>query len=101
MSPPAAPRYVICRSEALEGVDPVSTDEYNLHRIHKQASLQGGRRRDSVEHFALVGAAGFVAPRHLKAIHDTGNTLVAATDASDTVGITDLLQLLSCWLDGC
>ncbi len=39
--------------------------------------------------FALVGAAGFVAPRHLKAIADTGNVLVAALDPHDSVGIID------------
>jgi len=39
--------------------------------------------------FALVGAAGFVAPRHLKAIAETGNVLVAAVDPHDSVGIID------------
>jgi UDP-N-acetyl-2-amino-2-deoxyglucuronate dehydrogenase len=39
--------------------------------------------------FGLVGAAGFVAPRHLKAIADTGNVLVAACDPHDSVGIID------------
>lgn len=39
--------------------------------------------------FALIGAAGFVAPRHMKAIHDTDNKLVAALDPSDSVGIID------------
>ncbi len=39
--------------------------------------------------FALIGAAGFVAPRHLKAIKDTGNHLVAAMDKFDSVGIID------------
>lgn len=39
--------------------------------------------------FALTGAAGYIAPRHLQAIHDTGNTLVAALDRSDSVGILD------------
>src|SRR4249920_32136 len=39
--------------------------------------------------FALLGAAGFVAPRHLKAIADTGNVLVAAVDPHDSVGIID------------
>ena len=39
--------------------------------------------------FALIGAAGFVAPRHMKAIKDTGNTLVAALDTNDSVGIID------------
>ena len=39
--------------------------------------------------FALIGAAGFVAPRHLKAIKETGNRLVAALDPYDGVGIMD------------
>jgi len=39
--------------------------------------------------FALTGVAGFVAPRHLQAIKDTGNRLVAAVDPHDAVGILD------------
>ncbi|HRS17162.1 MAG TPA: Gfo/Idh/MocA family oxidoreductase [Thermoanaerobaculaceae bacterium] len=39
--------------------------------------------------FALIGAAGYIAPRHMKAIADTGNRLVAATDPHDAVGILD------------
>src|SRR3989442_11036048 len=39
--------------------------------------------------FALTGAAGYIAPRHLKAIKDTGNRLVAAADPHDAVGILD------------
>lgn len=39
--------------------------------------------------FALVGAAGFIAPRHFKAIKETGNELVAALDKHDNVGILD------------
>ncbi|MBC6936342.1 MAG: gfo/Idh/MocA family oxidoreductase [Chloroflexi bacterium] len=39
--------------------------------------------------FALIGAAGFVAPRHLKAIKDVGGELVAALDTHDSVGILD------------
>lgn len=39
--------------------------------------------------FALIGAAGFVAPRHMKAIVETGNRLVCALDRSDSVGILD------------
>lgn len=42
-----------------------------------------------MKRFALIGVAGFVAPRHLQAIRDTGNTLVAALDRSDSVGILD------------
>ena len=39
--------------------------------------------------FALIGAAGYIAPRHMRAIKDTGNELVAAMDPNDTVGILD------------
>lgn len=39
--------------------------------------------------FGLIGAAGFVAPRHMKAIADTGQQLVAALDPKDSVGIID------------
>ena len=42
-----------------------------------------------MHNFALVGAAGFVAPRHMKAIRDTGNRLVAAVDPHDSVGVLD------------
>jgi len=39
--------------------------------------------------FALVGAGGYIAPRHMKAIRDTGNDLIAAMDVNDSVGILD------------
>jgi UDP-N-acetyl-2-amino-2-deoxyglucuronate dehydrogenase len=39
--------------------------------------------------FALIGSAGFVAPRHLKAIKSTGNNLLASIDPNDSVGILD------------
>jgi UDP-N-acetyl-2-amino-2-deoxyglucuronate dehydrogenase len=39
--------------------------------------------------FALIGVAGYIAPRHMTAIRDTGNTLVAALDPNDSVGIVD------------
>ena len=39
--------------------------------------------------FGLIGAAGYVAPRHMKAIRDTGNTLLTALDPNDSVGIID------------
>jgi UDP-N-acetyl-2-amino-2-deoxyglucuronate dehydrogenase len=39
--------------------------------------------------FALTGVAGFVAPRHLRAIKDTGNRLIAAADPHDAVGVLD------------
>lgn len=39
--------------------------------------------------FALIGAAGYVAPRHMRAIQDTENELVAALDKNDSVGVID------------
>lgn len=41
------------------------------------------------KNFALIGAGGYIAPRHLKAIRDTGNRLIAAVDPKDSVGILD------------
>ncbi len=41
------------------------------------------------KNFALIGAAGYIAPRHMQAIKETGNQLVAAMDPSDSVGILD------------
>jgi UDP-N-acetyl-2-amino-2-deoxyglucuronate dehydrogenase len=42
-----------------------------------------------MKNFALIGAAGYIAPRHMKAIKDTGNNLLAALDKHDNVGILD------------
>lgn len=42
-----------------------------------------------MSNFALIGAAGYIAVRHLKAIKETGNNLVAALDPFDSVGVID------------
>lgn len=42
-----------------------------------------------MKNFALVGAAGYIASRHMKAIKETGNQLVVATDKNDSVGVID------------
>jgi UDP-N-acetyl-2-amino-2-deoxyglucuronate dehydrogenase len=42
-----------------------------------------------MKNFVLIGAAGYIAPRHMKAIKDTGNRLVAALDKNDNVGVLD------------
>jgi len=42
-----------------------------------------------MKNFAICGVAGYIAPRHLKAIKDTGNNLIAALDPHDSVGIMD------------
>jgi UDP-N-acetyl-2-amino-2-deoxyglucuronate dehydrogenase len=46
-----------------------------------------------MKNFAVIGVAGFVAPRHLAAIKDTGNRLIAATDPNDSVGVLDRYSL--------
>lgn len=42
-----------------------------------------------MKNFALIGAAGYIAPRHLKAVKETQNNLIAAYDKFDSVGIMD------------
>ena len=42
-----------------------------------------------MRNFALIGAAGYIAPRHMKAVKETGNRLKVAVDKSDSVGIID------------
>ena len=42
-----------------------------------------------MKNFAIIGVCGYIAPRHLKAIKDTGNNLLSAYDKSDSVGIMD------------
>jgi UDP-N-acetyl-2-amino-2-deoxyglucuronate dehydrogenase len=42
-----------------------------------------------VKTFALIGACGYIAPKHLRAIKDTGNVLVATLDRSDSAGVLD------------
>jgi len=42
-----------------------------------------------MKNFTLIGASGYIAPRHMKAIKETNNNLVAALDKFDSVGIID------------
>ena len=42
-----------------------------------------------MKYFALIGAAGYIAPRHMQAIADTGNQLIAAVDPHDSAGALD------------
>lgn len=41
------------------------------------------------KNFAVIGVGGYIAPRHLRAIRDTGNRLLAAVDPKDSVGLLD------------
>ncbi len=52
--------------------------------------VRGRMKTDSrMKRFAIIGVGGYVAPRHLKAIKDTGNVLEAALDPNDSVGVMD------------
>ena len=42
-----------------------------------------------MKNFALIGVSGYIAPRHMLAIKDTGNDLIAALDPNDSVGVID------------
>ena len=63
--------------------DPLIRDQHPLTSDQRQTTA------NEPKNFALVGAGGYIAPRHMKAIRDTGNRLVAAVDKSDSVGIID------------
>jgi UDP-N-acetyl-2-amino-2-deoxyglucuronate dehydrogenase len=60
----------------------VNDTGWKTGRLKKLSQMSGKR-------FALIGAAGYIAPRHMQAIKDTGNVLVAALDKHDSVGILD------------
>ena len=49
-----------------------------------------------MKRFALIGAAGYIAPRHMIAIQKTGNDLVAALDPNDSVSDISALELYEC-----
>ena len=42
-----------------------------------------------MKNFALIGASGYIAPRHMRAIKDTGNQMIAALDPYDGIGVLD------------
>ena len=42
-----------------------------------------------MKNFGIIGVGGYIAPRHLKAIKETGNNLIVALDKNDSVGIMD------------
>lgn len=77
----AEPSYDGCRAGPVHSFigDPAVSDVAPL----------SAKPSNGPKNFALIGAAGYIAPRHMQAIRDTGNRLVAALDPSDSVGIID------------
>ena len=57
--------------------------------IQAEADRAGTEGRSRSRNFAVIGVAGYIAPRHLRAIVETGNRIVAAVDPHDSVGILD------------
>jgi UDP-N-acetyl-2-amino-2-deoxyglucuronate dehydrogenase len=62
---------------------------FNSELRTQNSELRTQNSKLETMNFALIGAAGFIAPRHMKAIKDTGNNLVAAVDPYDCVGVID------------
>lgn len=56
---------------------------------HNTALEANPDQRENGKNFALTGIGGYIAPRHLKAIQDTRNQMIAAVDPNDSVGIID------------
>src|SRR3984957_14029791 len=74
--------------------DSATRRRIRLHRASLQNGTRGPRTKGSArmtrpKNFAILGVGGYIAPRHLKAIRDTGNRLVAACDPKDSVGHLD------------
>ena len=66
-----------------------------LIEIYRDIALQGHKKFFQMANFAIVGVAGYIAPRHLKAIADTGNKVVAAYDRFDSVSFPTVHSSLS------
>ena len=71
--------------------EPRTTNNENRTTNNQQRTANHENRTSTLnmKNFALIGAAGYIAPRHLKAIKDTHNTLIAALDKFDSVGVMD------------
>jgi len=57
--------------------------------VGRESSKKEDKQGERLKRFALIGAAGYVAPKHMQAIKDIGGDLVAAMDPHDSVGILD------------
>ncbi len=85
---PERPFRVDTSNERARARNPTAARDSRLRACNTSPSSED--TRDAVrKNFAITGAGGFVAPRHLRAIRDTGNQLVAALDPKDSVGILD------------
>ena len=69
--------------------DRVKWKSYHKLRDSEQSGLKTYEIYMKPQNFALIGAAGYIAPRHIKAIADTGNNLMVAYDKFDSVGRLD------------
>jgi UDP-N-acetyl-2-amino-2-deoxyglucuronate dehydrogenase len=78
---------VLCNSLVRAGVQDYCPSVAHNPMNGSILSLQ--RSPGMAKNFAIIGVAGFVAPRHLKAIKSTGNRLAAAVDSHDSAGVLD------------
>ena len=72
----------ISKAKHFLGYEP----QYNINKVGQNNKVLP---REINEKFALIGAAGYIAPRHMAAIKETGNNLLACLDPNDSVGIID------------
>ena len=57
--------------------------------MSRKIKSSGPKKGLSMKKFGLIGASGYIAPRHMKAIKETGNELPVSYDINDSVGILD------------
>jgi UDP-N-acetyl-2-amino-2-deoxyglucuronate dehydrogenase len=61
----------------------------SLEKSGKASNTNKTKNISEMKRFALIGAAGYIADRHMKAIKETGNELICATDRFDVMGRID------------
>jgi UDP-N-acetyl-2-amino-2-deoxyglucuronate dehydrogenase len=71
------------------GYSPVASGALNPLALTRYERTVRETRATMSKNFAVIGVGGYIAPRHLKAIRETGNALVAAVDPKDSVGLLD------------
>lgn len=83
---PPPSRVAPCPKRAVNAVFTVLYNRSDAAYERRDCKCHTG---GTMKNFALIGAAGYIAPRHLRAIKDSGNNLLAAVDRTDNVGILD------------
>lgn len=70
-------------------VNPIGAACESDQRRLRRRQPEWDKRPLTSKNFSLIGAAGYIAPRHMRAIKETGNELLVVLDPSDSLGIID------------